>query len=157
MTEENLSTLNIKDILNCIPHRYPFLLIDRIISFHPLQSITALKNVTMNEPFFNGHFPGEPIMPGVLILEAMAQAAAVLASLSVVKSKTPPPTSLNLFAGIDSARFKRVVVPGDQLILHVDYQFSKKNIHKFIATAKVADMLVCSAELLTATKELSRD
>ncbi len=140
--------MDIHEILKYLPHRSPFLLIDRILEIKEGESIVALKNVTMNEPFFVGHFPGIPVMPGVLILEALAQAAGVLAYKST--NSLPSDGTLYLFAGIDNARFRRVVEPGDQLRLEVKLQRAKREIWKLDGAAYVDGDLVCSAELLSA-------
>src|SRR5476649_2128587 len=108
--------MDIQKILECLPHSYPFLLIDRVVKLDVGKTLTAIKNVSYNEPFFTGHFPNEPIMPGVLILEALAQATCVLA---IKSSEADPKKALYLFAGIDNARFKQIVRPGDQLVLEV--------------------------------------
>ena len=142
--------MDIHEILKYIPHRYPFLLIDRIIEFKAEDSLIALKNVTMNEAFFMGHFPGRPVMPGVLILEAMAQAGGVLAYKST--NTTPADGILYYFAGIDNARFRRVVEPGDQLRLEVKVLRSKRDIWKLEGFAYVGDELACSAEFMSARK-----
>ncbi|MEO8400675.1 MAG: 3-hydroxyacyl-ACP dehydratase FabZ [Gammaproteobacteria bacterium] len=144
------SVMDIHEILKYLPHRAPFLLIDRIIEIKEGESITAIKNVTMNEPFFVGHFPGLPVMPGVLILEALAQAAGVLAYKST--NTLPSDGTLYLFAGIDNARFRRVVEPGDQLRLEIKLLRAKKEIWKLDAAAYVGDELACSAELLSARR-----
>lgn len=142
--------MDIDEILRYLPHRPPFLLVDRVIAIKEGESIVALKNITMNEPFFVGHFPGQPIMPGVLILEALAQAAGVLAYYS---TKTSPESgTLYLFAGIDNARFRRVVRPGDQLRLEAKVIRAKKDIWKLDAAAYVDDELACAAELLSAQR-----
>ena len=134
--------LGIKEILELLPHRYPFIMLDRILEFEPDKSITALKNVTIGEPFFQGHFPGEPVMPGVLILEGMAQAGAVLAYLSTedIAGK------LVYFAGMDKVRFRRVVRPGDQLIYTVELTRKKGKIIKVQCQAHVDGVLVTEAE-----------
>lgn len=150
-----MDQINIKEILKCLPHRYPFLLLDKILKLDPGQSIVALKNVSVNEPYFLGHFPQQPIMPGVLILEAMAQAAGVLGYYSVDEMRNE--LSLNLFAGIDNARFKRIVQPGDQLIIEVKLHRAKRDIYKFSGIAQVDNKVVCIADLLTARREMSRD
>src|SRR3990167_1333 len=143
--------LDINEILNYLPQRPPFLLIDRVIEIVENKSLTAIKNVTINEPFFAGHFPGQPIMPGVLILEALAQAAIVFAFYSVNKS---PEDSLFFFAGIDKARFKRPVVPGDQLLLKIDLVKVRHDVWKVHAEASVEGDLVCTAELMSVRKEV---
>ena len=134
--------LGIKEILELLPHRYPFIMLDRILEFEPDKSITALKNVTMGEPFFQGHFPGEPVMPGVLILEGMAQAGAVLAYLSTENIAG----KLVYFAGMDKVRFRRVVRPGDQLIYTVELTRKKGKIIKVQCQAHVDGVLVTEAE-----------
>jgi 3-hydroxyacyl-[acyl-carrier-protein] dehydratase len=141
-----INGFDIHEILKKLPHRYPMILVDRVESIVPGESIVALKNVTMNEPFFQGHFPKYPVMPGVLILEALAQAAALLgfATLNIEDSAN----ALVLFVGIDGARFKRQVVPGDQLTLHVKPTRTKGGIWKFSAQAKVGHELACEAELM---------
>jgi 3-hydroxyacyl-[acyl-carrier-protein] dehydratase len=142
--------MDIHEILKYLPHRYPFLLIDRIIDIDMGKSIVALKNVSMNESFFTGHFPSRPVMPGVLILEAMAQAGGVLAYKST--NSTPDDGTLYYFAGIDNARFRRVVEPGDQLRLEVKVLRSKQDIWKLEGSAYVGDELACSGEFLSARK-----
>ncbi|OGT72625.1 MAG: 3-hydroxyacyl-[acyl-carrier-protein] dehydratase FabZ [Gammaproteobacteria bacterium RIFCSPLOWO2_02_FULL_56_15] len=142
-----MTTMKIGQITNLLPHRYPFLLLDRILSCEPFGKLTAIKNVTINEPHFQGHFPGKPIMPGVLIIEAMAQAAAILGEQSLEYS--PGKESLYYLVGIDKARFRQTVEPGDQLIIEVNYLTVKRNIWKFRATASVDDRVVASAEFLT--------
>ena len=131
--------MDIHQILEYLPHRYPILLVDRVLECEPGKSIHAIKNVTINEPFFNGHFPHHPVMPGVLILEALAQAAAIL-SFKTMGSK-PDDKSVYYFAGIDGARFKKPVSPGDQLNLHVEIIASKRGIWKFKAEARVDGQL----------------
>ena len=138
--------MDIHQILKQLPHRYPILLVDRVLELEKGKRIKALKNVSINEPFFNGHFPHRPVMPGVLMLEALAQAAALLAfdTLGV----TPDDNTVYYFAGIDGARFKRPVEPGDQLMLHVELDRMKSGIFKFKARATVADELAVQAELI---------
>lgn len=126
-------------------------MIDRVLDFTPGESLTAIKNVTVNEPIFTGHFPGMPIFPGVLILEAMAQATGILGFKTVSERKE---NELYLFAGIDEARFKKPVVPGDQLVLEVKFLKERRNMWKFYAEAKVEGQVVCSAELMCARREL---
>jgi len=135
--------LEINEIKAMLPHRYPFLLIDRILEFIPKEKIVALKNVTINENFFNGHFPSKPVMPGVLIIESMAQAAG-LAMLSQERHKGKIP----FFTGIDKARFRRTVVPGDQLILEIDILRLKDNVGKARGVAKVDGQVAAEAELM---------
>lgn len=142
--------MDIHEIIELLPHRYPFLLIDRVLEIDMGKSLVALKNITMNELFFTGHFPGRPVMPGVLILEAMAQAGAVLAYKST--NCKPSDGVLYYFAGIDNARFRRVVEPGDQLTLKVTVLRSKKDIWKLEGSAYVGDELACSAEFMSARK-----
>lgn len=138
-----------ESIKSAIPHRYPFLLIDRIIDCIPCESITALKNVSYNEPFFEGHFPENPIMPGVLIVEAMAQACGVLIFRSLPDS---PRNGLFYLAGVDKARFRKAVYPGDQIILEIKLLKNMKDIFKFEASAHVEDNIVCSAVITTTGK-----
>jgi 3-hydroxyacyl-[acyl-carrier-protein] dehydratase len=138
--------LNIQDILEYLPHRYPFLLIDRVIECELGKRIRALKNVSVNEPYFNGHFPYYKVMPGVLIVEAMAQAAAIL-SFRTMGIK-PDDKSVYYFAGIDRARFKKPVMPGDQLVLDVSIERTVRNVVKYAGKAYVGDTLVAEAELL---------
>ena len=140
--------MDIQEILKYLPHRHPFLLIDRVMEMVEGQSIVALKNVTINEAYFVGHFPNRPVMPGVLILEALAQAAGVLAYKST--NTLPSDGTLFLFAGIDNARFRRVVEPGDQLSLQVKVLRSKRDMWKLEGAAYVDGELACSAELLSA-------
>ncbi len=141
-------TMDIQEILTYLPQRYPILMIDKVIKIVPGKSIIALKNVTVNEPYFLGHFPGKPIMPGVLILEAMAQATGILA-LHANRERSKE-GFLYLFAGIDKARFKRLVVPGDQLYIEAEVLKVKGNIWKCKVNAKVENELVCEAELMGA-------
>jgi len=138
--------LNIHEILEYLPHRYPFLLIDRVIECELGKRIRALKNVSVNEPYFNGHFPYYKVMPGVLIVEAMAQAAAIL-SFRTMGIK-PDDKSVYYFAGIDRARFKKPVMPGDQLVLEVSIVRTVRNVVKYAGKAYVGDTLVAEAELL---------
>jgi len=135
---------DIQSIMQRVPHRYPFLLVDRVIECEPGKSITALKNVTINEPFFNGHFPGHPVMPGVLILEALAQAGLILGMRTVDADDG----TIVYFAGIDKARFKRQVIPGDQLMLKLVIGSAKKRLWRFDAEAWVGDELACRAQLM---------
>lgn len=143
------STLDIAQIIELLPHRYPFLLIDRVLEINTGKSIRALKNVTVNEPFFPGHFPVKPIMPGVLIIEALAQAAAVLAYTSQPKAPSGNQQIVYL-AGIDEARFKKMVVPGDQLILEVETTRIMRGIGKFKCRATVDGELAAEAVLIAA-------
>jgi 3-hydroxyacyl-[acyl-carrier-protein] dehydratase len=138
--------VNIQEILDYLPHRYPFLLIDRVIECELGKRIRALKNVSVNEPYFNGHFPYYKVMPGVLIVEAMAQAAAIL-SFRTMGIK-PDDKSVYYFAGIDRARFKKPVMPGDQLVLDVSIERTVRNVVKYAGKAYVGEALVAEAELL---------
>lgn len=137
--------LNITQLKDYLPHRYPFLLLDRVTACRPEAWITAIKNVTINEPFFNGHFPEEPIMPGVLMVEAMAQVAGVLGFIS--KNVKPRDGYIYLFAGVDKVRFKRQVIPGDQLTLRATKVMERHTIYKFNCTAHVGEELAACAEL----------
>ncbi len=145
--------MDIHQILKQLPHRYPFLLVDRVLEIEKGKRIVALKNVSINEPFFTGHFPHRPVMPGVLMLEALAQAAALLAfdTLGV----TPDDKTVYYFAGIDNARFKRPVEPGDQLMLHVQLDRSKAGIFKFKSRAMVADELAVEADLICTMRQIA--
>jgi len=145
-------TMDIHEILKRLPHRYPFLLVDRVLELERGQRIKALKNVTMNEPFFAGHFPHRPVMPGVLMLEALAQAAAILAfdNLGV----RPDDKTVFYFAGIDNARFKRPVGPGDQLVLHATLDRSRAGIVKFSTRATVDDAIAVSADLMCTMRRM---
>lgn len=144
--------MDIHQILKMLPHRYPFLLVDRVLQLDKGKSIVALKNVTINEPFFNGHFPHRPVMPGVLMLEALAQAAALLSfhTMDVV----PDENTIYYFAGIDGARFKRPVEPGDALTLMVELDRMKAGIFKFKAKAMVAAELAVEAELMCTMRRI---
>jgi len=147
-----VSEMTIDEIKEYLPHRYPFLLIDRVIAFEAGVRVVALKNVSVNEPFFPGHFPHFAVMPGVLIVEAMAQAAAVL-SLKSLGHKNDGKW-VYYFVGIDGARFKRPVVPGDTLTLEVTAGPTRRGMAKFTAVAKVGDEVAAEAELLCALREL---
>jgi 3-hydroxyacyl-[acyl-carrier-protein] dehydratase len=138
--------MDIHEILKLLPHRYPILLVDRVLEIDKGKRIKALKNVTINEPFFVGHFPRRPVMPGVMMLEAMAQTAALLSFASLDVS--PDNNSVYYFAGIDNARFKRPVEPGDQLVMDVELIRSKAGIYKFKGMARVGEELACEAELM---------
>jgi 3-hydroxyacyl-[acyl-carrier-protein] dehydratase len=144
--------MDIQEILEHLPHRYPFLLIDRVLECEPGKRLVALKNVSVNEPMFTGHFPERPIFPGVLIMEALAQATGILAFRTT--GKKPDGSSLYYFAGIDNCRFKQPVLPGDQMILEVDVIKEKRGIWKFNAVAKVDDKVVASAELMCAEQAI---
>jgi 3-hydroxyacyl-[acyl-carrier-protein] dehydratase len=155
MTNEATSTsMDIHEILDHLPHRYPFVLIDRVISMELNKEITALKNVTINEPFFPGHFPYHPVMPGVLIVEAMAQAAAIL-SFKTMGVK-PSDDSVYYFAGIDSARFKKPVSPGDQIVLNVKIDRILKGIWKYSGVARVDGNIVAEAQMMCILKAIDK-
>ena len=141
-----MTTLDIHQILKQLPHRYPILLVDRVIDLELGKSIRAIKNVTINEPFFTGHFPHRPVMPGVLMLEAMAQAAALLSFAT--QGVTPDDKTVYYFAGIDGARFKRPVEPGDQLVMDVTLERAKAGIYKFKGVSRVGEEIACEAELM---------
>lgn len=145
--------MDIHQILKLLPHRYPILLVDRVLEVESGQRIKALKNVTINEPFFTGHFPHRPVMPGVLMLEAMAQAAALLTfhTLGVM----PDDKTVYYFAGIDGARFKRPVEPGDQLVMDVTLERAKAGIYKFKGTTRVGDEVACEAELMCTMRSIA--
>jgi 3-hydroxyacyl-[acyl-carrier-protein] dehydratase len=148
-------TKDITDILSLLPHRYPFILVDRVVSYEPFEYLTAIKNVTINEPFFQGHFPGNPIMPGVLMVEALAQASAILSNLS--RSAKAGHDYLYFFAGIDNVKFKHIVRPGDQMRLEVKLTGQKRDFWRMHGEAFVDDKCVCVADLLSAAKEVERD
>ncbi|HEY0884900.1 3-hydroxyacyl-ACP dehydratase FabZ [Ramlibacter sp. RBP-2] len=145
--------MDIHAILKQLPHRYPILLVDRVLAIEPGKSIRALKNVTINEPFFTGHFPHRPVMPGVLMLEAMAQSAALLSFATA--GVTPDDKSVYYFAGIDGARFKRPVEPGDQLVMDVSLLRMKAGIFKFKGEARVGEELACEAELMCTMRTIA--
>ncbi|NNK01999.1 MAG: 3-hydroxyacyl-ACP dehydratase FabZ [Desulfatitalea sp.] len=146
--------LDIHTIMKYLPHRYPFLLVDRILSWVPHQSIIGLKNVTINEPFFQGHFPGAPIFPGVLILEAMAQASGILAIASM---KEPDESTLMYFMGLDQVKFRKPVVPGDQMILELETIKKRGNVRRMNGVAKVDDKIVAEAQLLATLESKEQD
>jgi len=145
--------MDIHQILKQLPHRYPFILVDRVLELEPGKAIKALKNVTINEPFFVGHFPHRPVMPGVLMLEAMAQAAALLAFDTV--GVTPDDKTVYYFAGIDGARFKRPVEPGDQLVMDVTLERMKAGIFKFKGVTRVGTEVACEAELMCTMRTIA--
>ncbi|MCF6217885.1 MAG: 3-hydroxyacyl-ACP dehydratase FabZ [Gammaproteobacteria bacterium] len=147
-----MDSMDIYEVLKHLPHRYPFLMVDRVIECEPGKRLVAIKNVSFNEPYFTGHFPDKPVMPGVLILEALAQATGVLGFKTA--EKTNDDGSLYLFVGIDNARFKRQVIPGDQLQLEVDLTRTIRNIWKFDTVAKVDGKVVASAQIMCAESEL---
>ena len=145
--------MDIHQIIKKLPHRYPFLLVDRVVEFEKDVRIKALKNVTINEPFFNGHFPNRPVMPGVLMLEALAQASALLSFSS--EGEESDGSRLYYFAGIDGARFKRVVEPGDQLILESTITRKKAGIYKYSTRATVDGELAVEAELMCTVRAVN--
>jgi 3-hydroxyacyl-[acyl-carrier-protein] dehydratase len=144
--------MDINEIMRLLPHRYPFLLVDRVVSFEPGKNMEAFKNVTVNEPFFEGHFPAKPIMPGVLIIEALAQACGLLAFVTVGAKASS--VSVFYFVGIDKARFRRPVEIGDKLVLKVELIRKIRNIWKFSTKAEVDGKLVASAEIMCAPGEV---
>jgi 3-hydroxyacyl-[acyl-carrier-protein] dehydratase len=144
--------LDIHGILKKLPHRYPILLVDRVLEFEPHVRIKALKNVTINEPFFMGHFPARPVMPGVLMLEALAQTAALLSFESM--GQEPGEDTVVYFVGIDGARFKRVVEPGDQLILEASIERAKAGIYKYKTRASVNGETAVEAELMCTMRKV---
>jgi 3-hydroxyacyl-[acyl-carrier-protein] dehydratase len=141
-----MSSMDITEIMAYLPHRFPFLLVDRVLTLEKGKHIVAVKNVSMNEPFFPGHFPKHPVMPGVLILEALAQAAALLSFKTA--GDEPNPDAIVYFAGIDGARFKKPVVPGDQLMLHVEILRNMRGIWKYATYAEVDGQRVAEAEMM---------
>jgi 3-hydroxyacyl-[acyl-carrier-protein] dehydratase len=136
-------TFDIQEIMGFLPHRYPFLLIDRVVEFEPAKRLVAIKNVTINEPFFQGHFPGHPIMPGVLVIEAMAQAGAII----MMHGLPDRETKLAVFTGIERAKFRRPVTPGDQLRIEVDVLVFKTRLGRMESKAFVESKLACQATL----------
>lgn len=152
MTDNVITSMDIHEILNHLPHRYPFMLVDRVLSLEMGKEIVAIKNVSMNEPYFPGHFPYHPVMPGVLIVEAMAQAAAIL-SFKTMDTK-PSDDSVYYFAGIDNVRFKKPVSPGDQLILKVSIERVLRGIWKYKGQALVDDVVVAEADMMCILKAI---
>lgn len=152
MTDSLDNGFDIREIQSILPHRYPFALIDRVISYVPGESLHAIKNITMNEPVFTGHFPGEPIFPGVLLLEAMAQATGLL-GFKMMENEIGK-DEMYLFAGIDNARFKRQVIPGDRVDFHVTFIKEKRGIWKFSGVAKVDGKIAASADLMCARRTM---
>ncbi len=152
LEQEAISTLDIHDIMKTLPHRYPFLLVDKVTDYKVGEYLNAIKNVTMNEPCFTGHFPHRPVMPGVLILEALAQATGILAFKTLGES--PDEDSLYYFVGIDSARFKKPVEPGDQVELKVKLINRKRTFWKFEAQALVDNKVVCAAQLMCSKQDV---
>ena len=150
-----IASIDINKILNLLPHRYPFILVDRVLDYKEFDYLVGIKNVTMNEPFFMGHFPGNPIMPGVLMLEALAQASAILSNLS--REAKEGYEFLYFFAGIDNAKFKQIVIPGDQLRLEVKLIGQKRDFWRLHGEVFVGEKLACSADLMSAAKEIKSD
>ncbi len=148
---ESAVSIDVREIMRHLPHRYPFLLVDRVVEFEADKRIRAIKNVTINEPFFQGHFENYPVMPGVLIIEALAQAAGIL---SIRSKGDRPDNEMYFLVGIDNARFKRQVVPGDQLVLEVEETSSKRGIAKYVARALVDGQVACQAEIMCAKREV---
>ena len=148
-----MNTMDIHEILKFLPHRYPFLLVDRVLDYTPGSDLHAIKNVSINEPFFQGHFPVKPVMPGVLLLEAMAQASGLLA-FKTMSDQPPAENVLFYFAGIDKVRFKRVVEPGDQIHFKVKLIKERRGIGVFEGQAIVDGELACSAEIMCARREI---
>ncbi len=146
-------SMDIHEVLGQLPHRYPFLLVDKVLECVPGESIVALKNVTVNEPFFQGHFPQRPVMPGVIILEALAQATGILAFATV--GSTPDDNTLYYFVGIDKARFRKPVEPGDQLVLKARLERRIRDVWRFETEAFVGDKRVASANMMCAPAEFS--
>lgn len=147
-----MGEMDIGEIRRHLPHRYPFLLVDRVLECVPGQRIKAIKNITANEPFFQGHFPAYPVMPGVLIIEALAQVSVILVYRTL--NRLPDEKSLIFFAGIDDARFKRQVIPGDQLQLEATQVRLVRGVGKFDVRATVGDALVAQAQLLAALRDV---
>ena len=147
-----MSAMNIHEVMKYLPHRYPFLLVDRVLEMTLGERIVAIKNVTINEPFFVGHFPHSPVMPGVLIIEAMAQAAAILAFKT--RGAVPDENSVLYFAAIDNARFKRPVLPGDTLTFDMTLTREMRGVWKFSGVARVGDEMAAQADLMCAIKQL---
>ena len=142
---EGLGTYDIVEILKLLPHRYPFILVDRILEVVPGESIKAIKNVTINEPFFQGHFPGEPVMPGVLVMEGMAQAGAILAYLT---DREKIGKNLVYFAGMDGVRFRKIIIPGDQIRFELNIMKRKSKLFKIAGKAYVDEILAAEGELM---------
>lgn len=150
--KQSLNSLDINEVMKHLPHRYPFLLVDKVVDYQVGDYLEAIKNVTVNEPCFTGHFPHRPVMPGVLILEALAQATGILAFKTL--NETPNESSLYYFVGIDKARFRKPVEPGDQVILKVKLLKFKRKMWRFEAQAVVDDQVVCSAELMCSKQDI---
>lgn len=152
VNEELNNGFNIDEIQAILPHRYPFALIDRVVSYTKGESLHAYKNITMNEPVFTGHFPGQPIFPGVLLLEAMAQATGLLGFKMMENAVAKD--EIYLFAGIDNARFKRQVIPGDRVDFHVTFIKERRGIWKFSGIAKVDDQVAAVADIMCARRNM---
>jgi 3-hydroxyacyl-[acyl-carrier-protein] dehydratase len=150
-----MTGMDIRQILECLPHRYPFLLVDRVVSCEAGKRIVAIKNVTINEPFFAGHFPHHPVMPGVMIIEALAQAAAILTFKT--HDRQADDNSVYYFVGIDHARFKKPVMPGDTLELHAELKRYVHGIWRYSAHARVADQVVTEADLMCTLRAIEND
>lgn len=148
-----MSGMDINEVMKYLPHRYPFLLVDRVLEMTMGEKIVAIKNVTINEPFFVGHFPHSPVMPGVLIIEAMAQTAAILSFKT--RGAVPDENSILYFAGIDNARFKRPVLPGDTLTFEAKLEREMRGIWKYSAIARVGDEIAAQADLMCAIKQIA--
>ena len=146
--------MDIQKIMQLLPHRYPFLLVDRVTEVVPGKELTGYKNISINEPFFQGHFPIKPIFPGVLIIEALAQATGLLAFATENVNSTEDATSLFYLVGVDSARFKQPALPGDQLVLHAEIDRVKRGVWKFGANASVEGKVIASADLMCAVRDV---
>jgi len=149
-----MDSMDIQKIMQLLPHRFPFLLVDRVTEVIPGKELTGYKNISINEPFFQGHFPIKPIFPGVLIIEALAQATGLLAFATENINTTEDSTSLFYLVGVDSARFKQPAVPGDQLILHAEIDKVKRGVWKFEAQASVDGKVIASADLMCAVRDV---
>lgn len=149
-----MAVMDYKEITDLLPHRYPFLLVDRVTELEDKKHIVGYKNVTINEPFFNGHFPQHPVMPGVLILEALAQLSGLMGLASMDKKRVK--NTLYYFAGVDKARFKKPVIPGDRLDMEAHYINDKRGIWRFECTARVDGVIACQAEIMCAEREIEQ-
>jgi 3-hydroxyacyl-[acyl-carrier-protein] dehydratase len=147
-------SIDIYQILKYLPHRFPFMMIDKVVDWEAGVQLHAVKNITFNEPQFTGHFPDNPVMPGVLIIEALAQASGILMYLTL--GRVPAPNEANYLVGIDNARFKQIVMPGDTLDLHITMGPSKRGINKFSGRAMVNNILACEADIITATRVIEK-
>lgn len=148
----SVSALDIHQVMKHLPHRYPFLLVDRVLDYKVDDYLVAIKNITINEPCFTGHFPHRPVMPGVLIIEALAQATGILAFKTL--NELPDESFLYYFVGIDNARFKKIVEPGDQILLKVKQLKRKRSLWKFSAEATVDGEIVCTADLMCSKQDI---